>query len=51
MGGESIGPVKALYPSIECQAQEVEVGVLVSRGRGNRGFSGGKLGKGITFQM
>jgi hypothetical protein len=35
MGGEALGPVKALYPSIgECQGQEVGVGGLVSWSRG-----------------
>jgi hypothetical protein len=34
MGGEALGPVKVLCPSIgECQGQEVEVCGLVSRGR------------------
>ena len=34
MGGEALGPVKALCPSVgECQGQEVGVGGLVSRGR------------------
>jgi hypothetical protein len=34
MGGEALGPVKALSPSVgECQGQEVGVGGLVSRGR------------------
>jgi hypothetical protein len=34
MGGEALGPVKALCPSEgECQGQEVRVGGLVSRGR------------------
>ena len=54
MGGEALGPVKVLCPSIgECQGQEAGVGGLVSRERseGNRGFSEGKLGKGITFEM
>ena len=54
MGGEALGPVKALCPSVgECQGQEAEVGGLVSRGRGegNKGFSEGKPGKGITFEM
>jgi hypothetical protein len=56
MGGEAFGPVKVLCPSIgECQGQEAGVGGLVSRGRGegggDRGFSGGKLGKRITFEM
>jgi hypothetical protein len=51
MGGEALGPVKALCPSTgECQGQEVGVGGLGSRG-GHRGFSGRKLGKGITFEM
>ena len=35
MGGEVLGPVKALCPSVgECQGQEAAVGGLVSRGRG-----------------
>ena len=35
MGGEALGPVKALCPSVgECQVQEVGVVGLVSRGRG-----------------
>ena len=34
MGGEALGPVKALCLSVvECQGQEVGVGRLVSRGR------------------
>jgi hypothetical protein len=33
MGGEALGPMKALCPSVgECQGQEVGVGRLVSRG-------------------
>ena len=54
MGGEALGLAKILCPSIgECQGQEVGVGGLVSRGRGkgDRGFSEGKLGKGIAFEM
>jgi hypothetical protein len=52
MGGEILGAVKARCPSIgECQGQEVSVDGLVSRGRGNRRFSEGKPGKGITFEM
>jgi hypothetical protein len=40
MGGEALGPVKVLCPSIgECQGQEVGVGGLVS-GEGIRGFRG-----------
>jgi hypothetical protein len=35
-----------------CQGQEVGVGGLGSRAGGeDRGFSEGKLGKGITFEM
>jgi hypothetical protein len=49
MGGEYLGPVKVLCPSIgECQGQEVQVGRLGSRGKGK---GEGKLGKGITFEM
>jgi hypothetical protein len=48
MGGEALGPVKVLYPSVgECQGQEAGAG---GGGRGG-GFSEGKLGKGITFEM
>jgi hypothetical protein len=37
MGGEALGPVKVLCPSIgECQGQEAGVGRLVSRGREER---------------
>ena len=35
MRGEALVPVKALCPSVgECQGQEVGLGGLVSRGRG-----------------
>jgi hypothetical protein len=55
MGGETLGPVKALCPNVgECQGQEAEVGGLVSKGKGDyrrKGFSEGKPGKGITFEM
>jgi hypothetical protein len=54
MEGEALGPVKVLCPSIgECQSQEAGVSGLGSRGREeeDRGFSKGKLGKGITFDM
>ena len=56
MGGEALGPEKVLCPSVDkCQVQEAGVGGLVSRvkgeGMGDRGFSEGKLGKGITFEM
>ena len=48
------GLVKALCLSVgECQDREAGTGGLVSRGRGNRirGFSEGKRGKGVTFEM
>jgi hypothetical protein len=53
MGGEALGPVKVLCPSIgECQGQKAEMGGLVNReGERDRGFLEGKLGKGITFEM
>jgi hypothetical protein len=53
MGGEALGPVKVLCHSIlECQGQEARVGGFVSRRRGTvRGFSKGKPGKGIIFEM
>jgi hypothetical protein len=54
MGGDALGPVNILCPSIgECLGQEAGVGGLGSRGKeeGDRGFSEGKLGKGTTFEM
>jgi hypothetical protein len=56
MGGEVLGPVKVLCPSMgECQGQEVGVDGLVIRrkeeGSGGRGFLKGKQEKGITFEM
>jgi hypothetical protein len=53
MGGAVLGPVKVLYPSVgQCQRQEVGLAGLLGRGRtGNRAFSEGKPGKGITFEM
>jgi hypothetical protein len=53
MGGEAFGPVKVLCPSIgECQGQDAEWVVGEQReGEGDRGFSEGKLGKGLTFEM
>jgi hypothetical protein len=49
MGGEALGPVKVLSPSIgECQVQEV--GELGSKGRGIGDFRG-KLGKRVTFEF
>ena len=49
MGGEALGPVKALCPSVgECQGQEAGVGRLVSRGReeGVGGFQRGNQERG-----
>jgi hypothetical protein len=53
MGGEALGPVKILCSSIrECQDQEWEwMGWGTRKGGGDRGFSEGKLGNGITFEM
>jgi hypothetical protein len=53
MEGEALGPVKAQCSNVEeCQVQEAEVGRLVNREwGGDRGFSEGKPGKGITFEM
>jgi hypothetical protein len=55
MGEEALGPVKVLCPSMEeCQGQEWEwVGWRARGGRegGKRGFSEGKLGKGITLEI
>jgi hypothetical protein len=49
MGGEALGPVKVLCPSVrECLDKEVGMGGLVSR---ERGVSEGKPGKGTTFEM
>jgi hypothetical protein len=51
--GEALGLVKIICPSTgECQGQETGVGGLGSWvGRGYRGFSERKLGKGIAFEM
>jgi hypothetical protein len=55
MGGEALGLVKVLCLSIgECQGQEAGEGGLGNEGgegRGDQGFSEGKLGKAITFEM
>ena len=51
MGGEALGLVKVLCPSIgECQGQEAGVGGLVSRG-GGRGswIFGGETRKGVNI--
>ena len=53
MVGEALGPVKVLCPSIgegkDCEWEWVGWGA--GKGVGDRGFSEGKLGKGITFEM
>jgi hypothetical protein len=46
MGGEALGPVKALCPSTRNRSWWVG-----EQGGGGRGFSKEKLGKGITFEM
>jgi hypothetical protein len=53
MGGEVLGSVKILCPSIgDCQGQEAGVGGLLSKGGWrDSGFSEGKPGKGIIFEM
>ena len=53
MGGEALGPVKVLCPSIgECLGQELGVGVLGAGGevRGE-GICRGEIEKGIIFEM
>jgi hypothetical protein len=46
MGGKALHPVKIICPNIgNCQGQEA-----ADVGR-DRGFSEGKLGKGITFEV
>ena len=56
MGGEALGLVKSLCPSVgECQSQEEGVGGLVSKMRRERDrrrlLLEGKPGMGITFEM
>jgi hypothetical protein len=47
MGGEALGPVKALCPSVgECQDREAGVGGLVNRGDGIGGFRKGNKKRG-----
>ena len=47
MGGEALGPVKALFLSVgEFQGQEVGVCGMVSRGRGIGGFQRGNQERG-----
>ena len=49
MGGEALGPVKVLCPSVgECKGQEVGVGGLLSRGKGEgiEGFQRGNQERG-----
>jgi hypothetical protein len=51
MGGEVLGPVKFLCPSIgECQGQETGMGGLMSRGRGRgQGVFRGETKKGANI--
>ena len=51
MGGEALGPVKVLFPSIgEYQGREAGVGRLMNRGRGgDKGFLEGELRKGNSI--
>jgi hypothetical protein len=49
MGGEALGPVKALCPSIGEHQEWEWVGWGTERG--DRGFSEGKLGMEKTFEM
>jgi hypothetical protein len=53
MGGEALGPVKALCPSVEeCQGQEAEGVGLVIRVSGREwGAFRGEPGKGIEYEM
>jgi hypothetical protein len=53
MGEEAFGPVKVLCPSIGYfQDQEWEsVGWGAEGGGGDRGFTEGKQGKGIIFEI
>jgi hypothetical protein len=53
MGGEALGPVKALGPSIGNARARNGSGWVGEQGegRGDRGFLEGKLGKGITYEM
>jgi hypothetical protein len=54
VGGDALGPVKVLCPSIgECQGQEVGSGWVGEQGKwgGDWGFLEGKLGKGIPFEI
>ena len=60
MGGESLGPVKAWFPSVdECLGAEARVGMWVEelphrsgvRGGWHSGFAEGKQWKGTKFEM
>jgi hypothetical protein len=53
MGGEALGPLKALCPNVvECQNQKWDWMCWGAGGEGiDRGYSERKLGKGITFEM
>jgi hypothetical protein len=53
MGGEALGPVKVLCPSIGMPGPGRGSGLVVEQGEGglNSGFSEWKPGKGIIFEM
>jgi hypothetical protein len=53
MGGEALGPVKVLCPSIgECKGQKAGMSGLGSRERVEGiGYFGGEIRKGIIFKM
>jgi hypothetical protein len=52
MGGEALGPVKVLCPSIgnACARKRDWVGWGAGEGGEDRGFLEGKLGKGMAFE-
>jgi hypothetical protein len=54
MGWEALGPVKVLCPSIgegqDWEWEWVGCGAGAGAGGGDRGFSEGKLEKGMTFE-
>jgi hypothetical protein len=54
MGGEALGPVKAICPSVWGMSGPGRRSGWVSEqgeGKGDRGISEGKSGKRITFEM
>jgi hypothetical protein len=54
MGGETLGPVKDIWPQCKgLPGPGIRSGCIVEQGEGggDRWFSEGKLGRGITFEM